>query len=78
MSRKQRRTYPNLASFMDGEGLTQVELAARLRRSQPFISKLRRGLVEPSLREALRISRETGVPVESFVSSVSNLPAEKA
>jgi transcriptional regulator with XRE-family HTH domain len=78
MHKKPRRAYPNLTSYMDGEGLTQVELAAKLQRTQPFISKLRRGLVQPSLAEALRISAITGVPIESFVCRASNMPAEQS
>ena len=62
-----RRTYPNLTAFLEGENKTQVELAALLGRSQAYISKLVNGLQQPSLDEALRISRKCRIPVESLV-----------
>lgn len=76
--KKQHRTYPNLASYLEGTGLTQVELARKLGVSQPIISKLVRGLCQPSLHEALRISRLTGVPVESLVTRGADIPVEKS
>lgn len=63
-----RRTYPNLTAYLDDTGQNQVELAARLRRSQAFVSKLVNGLAQPSLHEALRIARICRIPVESLVS----------
>jgi transcriptional regulator with XRE-family HTH domain len=77
MSKIQRRTYPDITSYMEGTGTTQAQVAAILGRSQPFISKIRRGLTQPSLSEALRISRVLGVPVESLVSHTRNIPASK-
>lgn len=63
-----QRTYPNLTAYLDGTGQTQAELAARLNRSQAFVSKLVNGLAQPSLDEALRVARICRVPVESLVS----------
>jgi transcriptional regulator with XRE-family HTH domain len=77
MAHNTRRTYPDLTTYMAATGETQVQLAARLGRSQGFISKLVRGLVQPSLTEALHISKLFGVPVESLVSRERNIPAEK-
>ncbi len=62
-----RRTYPTLADRIADTGETQVELAGKLDVSQPYLSKLIRGLIQPSLDEALRISRIGRVPVESLV-----------
>lgn len=76
--RKARRTYPNLASYLEGTGQTQHQLAQRLGMSQPAISKLVRGLLQPSLHEALRISRIVGVPVESLVTRGDDIPVEKS
>lgn len=72
-----RRTYPNLRSYLKGTGQTQADLAARLGKSQPFISKLLNGLIQPSLHEALRISERCGVPVESLVTRESALTEGK-
>jgi transcriptional regulator with XRE-family HTH domain len=72
-----RRTYPNLTRYLEDTRQTQAQLAARLGRSQAFISKLVRGLIQPSLDEALRISTEIGVPVESLVSRERNIPTGK-
>jgi transcriptional regulator with XRE-family HTH domain len=61
------RTYPNLSAYLDGTGQNQVQLAKRLNRSQAFVSKVLNGLAQPSLSEALRISRICRIPVESLV-----------
>jgi transcriptional regulator with XRE-family HTH domain len=73
MARTFRRTYPNITAYLEATGQTQQELAAKLGKSQAFVSKLRRGLVQPSLDEALRISGELGIPVESLVSPRGNI-----
>lgn len=72
-----RRTYPNLTSYLDSTGTTQAALADRLGRSQAFISKLVNGITQPSLDEALRISRICRVPVESLVTRESALTEGK-
>ena len=71
------RTYPNLTAYLEGTNTTQVELAAKLNRSQAFISKLVNGITQPSLNEALRISRICRVPVESLVTRDVVMPEEK-
>lgn len=63
---------------MEATGQTQAQVAAQLGRSQTFISKLRRGLIQPSLSEALRISAELGIPVESLVSRERNILVGKS
>lgn len=77
MTRTIRRTYPNLTSYLKDTGKTQVQLAEDLGKSQAFISKLLRGLTQPSLDEALRIASIVGVPVESLVSKDVNIPVCK-
>lgn len=62
-----KRTYPNLRAYLEDTGITQAELAGKLDRSQAYISKLLNGLQQPSLDEALRISRLCRIPVESLV-----------
>ncbi len=71
------RTHPDLASYLVATGITQAELAFRLRRSQAFISKIVNGLQQPSLDEALRIARICRIPVESLVTRESTLTEGK-
>lgn len=66
MARRARRTYPDLETYFRESGDTQQALARRLHRSQSWVSKVVNGRLEPSILEALRISRETGVPLESL------------
>ena len=77
MAPNARRTYPTIPAYLAATGLTQMELAAKLGRSQPFVSRLVRGLQQPSLHEALRIASVLGVPVEALVSRGGNIPVEK-
>lgn len=72
-----RRTYPNILAYLDATGQTQAQLAAKLQRSQPFISNIVNGLQQPSLHEALRIARICGIPVESLVTRSSPMPEGK-
>jgi DNA-binding XRE family transcriptional regulator len=62
-----KRTYPSIAARMADTGETQAELAEILGVSQPYMSKIVRGLQQPGLDEALRIARIMRVPVESLV-----------
>jgi transcriptional regulator with XRE-family HTH domain len=78
MARTLRRTYPNLASYLEATGQTQAQLATKLGKSQAFVSKLLRGLIQPSLDEALRISSVVGVPVETLVSRERNILTGKS
>ncbi len=55
-----------LFQFMTAEKMTQRQLAARLDLSVSYINELLRGSKVPSLHLALRIQRETGVPVDSW------------
>lgn len=72
-----RRTYQNLTGYLEATGQTQAELAAKLRRSQAYISKLVNGIQQPSLDEALRIARICRVPVESLVTRENALTEGK-
>jgi transcriptional regulator with XRE-family HTH domain len=68
-----KRIYPNLKAYLKATGMTQMELAAKLGRSQAYVSKLVRRIQQPSLDEALAIADKIGVPVESLVAQT---PAE--
>jgi transcriptional regulator with XRE-family HTH domain len=78
MSRTAQTTYPNLLAFLEATGTTQVELAQLLRRSQGYISRLVNGIQQPSLDEALRIAKITGIPVESLAVRPRHMPVKKA
>lgn len=67
MPRRKRRTYPNLTAFFEDSGVSQAEFAARINRSQSWVSKVKNGTLEPSIAEALDISRAAGVPLESLI-----------
>jgi len=60
-----KRRYSSLADYLDRSGETQEQLAARLKIAQPTISRAKSG--KGSLKLLSRISKETGVPLESFV-----------
>lgn len=72
-----RRIYPNLRAYLDGTGQTQADLASRLKRTQAYVSKLINGVQQPSLDDALYISRLCRVPVESLISRDSALTEGK-
>lgn len=73
MRRRQRRTYPDLATYFDQSGETQAEFAARISKSQSYISRVRNGGIEPSLADALVIAREAGIPLESLIKRESTV-----
>lgn len=66
MPRKPRRTYPDLRTYFRESGETQAEFAKRLNRNQPWVSRIVNGVTEPTIAEAVEISRLTGVPFESL------------
>jgi len=65
MNRK--RIYPSLAKWRDDQRLSQEEAAARLQVSQPYYSRLERGLQFPKRTLARQIADRTGVPLESVL-----------
>lgn len=67
-----RRAYSNLASYFEASGDTQQAFADALGISQSHISRVSKGLVEPSLDLALRIARKANIPVESMVPDASS------
>lgn len=66
MGARTRRTYPDLKTYFDESGVTQEQFAARIRRSQSWMSKVVNKQLEPSLEECLTISRLAGIPLESL------------
>jgi len=68
MKSQSRRIYPDLKTYFAESGDSQREFARRYRRSDGWVSQVVNGKIEPAIRVALRISRETGVPLESLAS----------
>lgn len=68
------RTYPDLATFFEDTGLTQVELADELGISQSYLSRIKTGEVEAPLWLALKIARRTRIPLESLVKPAKDQP----
>jgi transcriptional regulator with XRE-family HTH domain len=67
------------AQFLDWmrrRGFNQTETATFFGWDMTFISQLVRGKRKPGLTNAIRIERETGIPVESWVSSQLDKDAE--
>ena len=65
------RKYRTLADYFEQTGATQESLATKLGVDRSYVSYLVAGKRQPALDLAVRISRLTGVPVESLISQVS-------
>jgi ribosome-binding protein aMBF1 (putative translation factor) len=55
----------------EARGLTQADLAARVRVAQSYLSYLEQDQREPSLSIAARIARELEIPLEELASAVT-------
>lgn len=66
MANKPQRIFPNLKTYFEESDDTQMAFAARLNRSQSWVSRVVNGETEPSIEEALLISRMANVPLESL------------
>lgn len=73
MTRRRKRTYPDLIAYFKYSGETQAAFAARINRSQSWVSRVRSGETEPNLTDALMLCEEAGVPLESLVRRQSAL-----
>jgi transcriptional regulator with XRE-family HTH domain len=62
-----KRHYPNLAAYLDENGITQAEFAARMGIGQAAVSRILNGSRRPSLPLALRIAAEANIPIESLM-----------
>ncbi|MGV6876674.1 helix-turn-helix transcriptional regulator [Pseudochelatococcus sp. B33] len=65
-------TMSTLATLLSERGLTDADLAGRVGCDRSMISKIRSGKAIPSLRLALAISRETGLPIDQIVPSIAS------
>lgn len=66
MKTRTQRIYPDLTTYFRESGDSQRAFAQRYARSQSWVSKVVNGDLEPGIRLALRISHDTGVPLESM------------
>jgi transcriptional regulator with XRE-family HTH domain len=55
-----------LRKYLKTSGRTQRELALAVGVSEPMLSLVLKGWRTPSLIVAMRLSEETGIPVEAF------------
>lgn len=55
-----------VADYLAETGRSQADLAELVGVSEAMMSLILRGFRQPSLDVALRLERETGVPVETF------------
>ena len=58
-----------LKDWMDRRGFNHTEAAEYLGWDMTFVSKLVNGKRAPGLTNAVKIERETGIPVEAWMSS---------
>ena len=58
--------YPDLATYCEETGDTQVNIAAQVGAAQGTISKVLRGLTVPRSRLALRLATYARIPLDSF------------
>jgi transcriptional regulator with XRE-family HTH domain len=63
---KTRPQHRTLQEYLDKTGITQGELARRLRISQAHLSQIMSGQRSASLELAILIEDETGVPMRSL------------
>jgi transcriptional regulator with XRE-family HTH domain len=59
--------YSDLGEFLRETGMTQADFAALVGVRQSLISRIVNGTRSPSLSLAVRISKASGVPVESLL-----------
>lgn len=68
-----RPRYPDLGTFFEKSGTSQADFAARIQKSQSYISKVRHRSIEPNLTDALVIAKEAGIPLASLIKGAAEL-----
>jgi len=66
-----------LKDWMDRRGFNQREAASHFGWDETFVSMLCRGTRSPGLGNAVKIERETGIPVEAWMSDELDESAER-
>lgn len=69
MARRPKRIYRDLRAYFEHSGDTQAAFAARVSRSQSWVSRVVNGELEPSLADALAIVSAANVPLESLIAA---------
>lgn len=59
--------YMTLDQWMRERGVTDQALAEKVNVSRPYLTRIRRGERQPSLRVAMRLVYETGLPTSAFL-----------
>jgi predicted transcriptional regulator len=57
----------SLAKYMDDNKVSDGKLAAQLEVSRPYVTRLRHGLRQPSLKVASKLETITGIPAVQFL-----------
>jgi transcriptional regulator with XRE-family HTH domain len=65
-----RRSYPDLATYIEQSGDQQWHIAARCGTTQANISRIARGTAHPRPLLALRLAQYCRIPVDSFAKAV--------
>lgn len=61
-----------LREYMLDRGLTQAQLAALLEVSQPTVSDWINGVIKPSAKRLVEISKKTGLSVDELLKSCAH------
>lgn len=67
-----------IAALRVGEGLSQEDVAERLKVGQEAISRIERGVVVPSLQRLLELAEVFGCSIDQFILPTSARPADQA
>ena len=65
----------NIRAEMARRGISQVALAAKIKRPQPWLSKRLRGVIPLNINELLLIAAALDVPLDALLDGVAELEA---
>jgi transcriptional regulator with XRE-family HTH domain len=60
------QTYPDLATYIEKTGDTQIEIARRVGTTQAYISRIASGRAVPRSLLAMRLATYAHIPLDSF------------
>lgn len=66
-TRRRRRRYPDLATYLEKSGDTQVVVAQAVGTSQAHVSRIAAGRTMPQPELAQKLARYAGIPLDSFI-----------
>lgn len=70
--RRRRYRYPDLATYLDRTGDTQVQIAKAVGTSQAHISRIAAGRTMPQPELAESLAAYAGIPLDSFIKTRLN------